>query len=157
MSYDELLQAHEFRWFIMVHHFFGLTQFVSRFLKNYSDISYEDFYKKLHKYFSNKPNTVLGKEIQEFKVALKDVFTNDRHWGWYLEDKRTWEFDEGSIVKIWKKIDLFYQEIKDFVLESNYILEENILDAVIYFQKNAIVNSPFTFSLITEIHDGFLS
>ena len=39
MSFDELLEAHEFRWFIMITHFFGLTQFVSRFLKNYSNIS----------------------------------------------------------------------------------------------------------------------
>jgi hypothetical protein len=157
MSFDELLQAHEFRWLIMVNHFFGLTQFVSRFLKNYSDTSYEDFYKKLHEHFLNKPNTVLGKEIQDFKVALKDVFTNDRHWGWYLEDKRTWEFDEGSIVKIWKKIDLFYQEIKDFVLENNYISDENILDTVIYFQKNAIVNPdkkyPYKLKLSHNVYD----
>ena len=117
----------------------------------------EDFYKKLHTHFSNKQNTVLGKEIQEFKVALKDVFTNDRHWGWYLEDKRTWEFDEGSIVKIWKKVDLFYQEIKEFVLESNFISEENVLDTVIYFQKNAIVNPdkkyPYKLKLSYNIHD----
>jgi len=157
MSFDELLQAHEFRWFIMITHFFGLTQFVSRFLKNYSNITFEDFYKKLHKYFSNKQDTVLGKEIKEFKVALKDVFINDRHWGWYLEDKRTWEFDEGSIVKIWKKVDLFYQEIKDFILESNYISDETILDTVIYFQKNSIVNPnkkyPYKLKLPYNIHD----
>ena len=79
MSFDELLEAHEFRWFIMITHFFGLTQFVSRFLKNYSNITFEDFYKKLHKYFSNKQDTVLGKEIKEFKVALKDVFIKIGH------------------------------------------------------------------------------
>ena len=106
MTFEDILKAHEFKWFMMINHFFGLTQFVARFFKNYSDIECRDFYERLQKHFSDNPNTVLGNEIKELRVALKDVFTNDRHWGWYLEDKRTWEFDEGSVVRIWKKVDL---------------------------------------------------
>jgi len=157
MTFEDILKAHEFKWFMMINHFFGLTQFVARFLKNYSDIEYKDFYEKLQEHFNDNPNTVLGNEIKELRVALKEVFTKNRYWGWYLEDKRTWEFDEASIVKIWKKVDLFYEEIKDFILESNYISDETILDTVIYFQKNSIVNPnkkyPYKLKLPYNIHD----
>jgi len=157
MTFDDIYKAHEFKWFMMINHFFGLTQFVARFLKNHSDIEYEDFYEKLQEYFSNKPNTVLGNEIKELRVALKEVFTDNRYWGWYLEDKRTWEFDEGSVVKIWKKIDLFYQEIKSFIIKSDLIKNVDVLDAVIDFQKNALLNPnltyPYKFKLQYNIGD----
>jgi putative methyltransferase len=157
MTFEDILKAHEFKWFMMINHFFGLTQFVARFLKNHSDIEYEDFYEKLQEYFSNKPNTVLGNEIKELRVALKEVFTDNRYWGWYLEDKRTWEFDEGSVVKIWKKIDLFYQEIKSFIIKSDLIKNVDVLDAVIDFQKNALLNPnltyPYKFKLQYNIGD----
>ena len=111
----------------------------------------------MQEYFSNKPNTVLGNEIKELRVALKEVFTDNRYWGWYLEDKRTWEFDEGSVVKIWKKIDLFYQEIKSFIIKSDLIKNVDVLDAVIDFQKNALLNPnltyPYKFKLQYNIGD----
>lgn len=157
MTFDDILKAHEFKWFMMINHFFGLTQFVARFFKNHSDIDCKDFYEKLQEYFSNKPNTVLGNEIKELRVALKEVFTDNRYWGWYLEDKRTWEFDEGSVVKIWKKIDLFYQEIKSFIIKSDLIKNVDVLDAVIDFQKNALLNPnltyPYKFKLQYNIGD----
>ncbi len=157
MTFDELLQAHEFRWFIMITHFFGLTQFISRFVKNHSNIGYEVFYTKLHEQFSENTDSVLGKEIADFKVALKDVFTNNRYWGWYLEDNRTWEFDEGSIVKIWKQVDKFYDEIKQFLLDNNFVENEKILDTALYFQKHAIINPdkkyPYKLKLPYNIHE----
>lgn len=139
MSRDEMLKAHEFRWFMMINHFFGLTQFVARFLNNHSNIRYKEFYDKLYQYFSDNPKTVLGKEMKEFNIALKKVFTEKRHWGWLLDDKRTWEFDEGSVVRIWKNIDRFYTDIKFFVMKSNLIKDIDVLDTVIDYQQNSLI------------------
>ena len=47
----------------------------------------------LQEHFNDNPNTVLGNEIKELRVALKEVFTENRYWGWYLEDKRTWDLN----------------------------------------------------------------
>ena len=139
MSRDEMLKAHEFRWFMMINHFFGLTQFVARFLNNHSNIRYREFYDKLYQYFSDNPKTVLGKEMKEFNIALRKVFTEKRHWGWLLDDKRTWEFDEGSVVRIWKNIDRFYTDIKFFVMKSNLIKDIDVLDTVIDYQQNSLI------------------
>jgi hypothetical protein len=108
-------------------------------------------------HFKNKPETVLGKEIKKYRESIRKVFTEERHWGWYLEDNRTWEFDEGSIVKIWKQVDKFYDEIKQFLIDNNFLQNEKILDTLLYFQKHAIINPdkkyPYKLKLSYNIHE----
>ena len=157
MNYNDMMKAYDFRWFIMITHFFGLVQVVSRFLNSTDKINYRDFYESMWEHFKNKPETVLGKEIKKYRESIRKVFTEERHWGWYLEDNRTWEFDEGSIVKIWKQVDKFYDEIKQFLIDNNFLQNEKILDTLLYFQKHAIINPdkkyPYKLKLSYNIHE----
>ena len=157
MTHEEILKAHNIRWFLMICHFFGTTQFIARFFKNYLDISYESFYDKLYEYFIKKEDTVLGDEIKKFKVAIKEVFNDSRYWGWYLEDGRTWEFDEGSIFKIFKQKDQFYREIRRFIVEEIYADDLSIIDSIMEYQENALIipdkKYPYKLNLDYNIHD----
>lgn len=157
MTHEEVLEAYNFRWFMMVCHFFGTTQFIARFFKNYLDVSYESFYDKLYEYFTKKEDTVLGEEIKKFKVAIDEVFNELRYWGWYLEDGRTWEFDEGSMFRIFKQKDKFYKEIKKFIVEEIYTDSLEIVDSVMEYQENALIvpdkQYPYKLNLDYNIHD----
>ena len=99
----------------------------------------------------------MGDEIKKFKVAIKEVFNDSRYWGWYLEDGRTWEFDEGSIFKIFKQKDQFYREIRRFIVEEVYADDLSIIDSIMEYQENALIipdkKYPYKLNLDYNIHD----
>jgi hypothetical protein len=44
MTLDEMVESYKLSWFLITWHTGGFSQYVSRFLRKYLDISYEDFY-----------------------------------------------------------------------------------------------------------------
>jgi len=53
MSFDEMLDAQIFSWFLNTFHVNGLTNYISRFLHKNTDINYEKFYGGLYKYLQH--------------------------------------------------------------------------------------------------------
>tara|TARA_A100001201_G_scaffold137283_1_gene127029 strand:+ start:3102 stop:5060 length:1959 start_codon:yes stop_codon:yes gene_type:complete len=138
MPYDDMMEAYDFRWFIMITHFFGLVQVVSRFLNSTGRVGYREFYEDMWKYFKDT-DSVLGKEIKEYQIAIRKVFTEERYWGWFFEESNyTWEFDEGSFIKLVDNIDLLYKEVENYL--GKYFDDKKTLDAVLDYQKEYIVN-----------------
>jgi len=138
MNFDDMMRAYDFRWFIMITHFFGLVQVISRFLNTTDKLEYRKFYESMWEYFKDKPETILGKEIEEYRESIRKVFTEERYWGWTFQDSNyTWEFDEGSFIKLVDNLDELYDEVKVFL--DGYFEDKFLLDAVVDFQKDFLV------------------
>jgi radical SAM superfamily enzyme YgiQ (UPF0313 family) len=50
MSLDEMVDSYKLAWFLITWHTGGFSQYVSRFLKKYLDISYQDFYSEFRQF-----------------------------------------------------------------------------------------------------------
>jgi len=138
MKFDDMMSAYDFRWFIMITHFFGLVQVISRFLNTTDKLEYRKFYESMWEYFKDKPETILGKEIKEYRESIRKVFSEQRYWGWFFEESNyTWEFDEGSFIKLVDDLDELYDEVKEFL--NRYVEDEFVLNSLIDYQKDFLV------------------
>jgi hypothetical protein len=50
MNLEEMIESYKLSWFLMTWHTGGFSQYISRFLRKYSDISYKDFYTNFRKF-----------------------------------------------------------------------------------------------------------
>lgn len=135
-SLEDWKEGHQFRWMIIFGHYLGPLQFISRALRELKDVSYKDFYTSILEFAKSNSNTFLGKEYKNIKDNLNIILKNKRHWGDIISNVGdiNWEVDEATCIRLVKNKDLFYKEIKKYLL-SKYDIETEILDSIIDYQK----------------------
>ena len=155
MSKEEYKDCTVFRWMFMFGHYLGTVQFVSRFLNNAYDIRFRDFYMNLMIYMQEKNgHGFLGEQYAKTEQALSDVLIAKSPWGRVVPEIRenfAWDFEEATVLEVMKNKDIFYSEIKEFVI-SNYDIPEDVLDQLLRYQRSAILNPDLSYPRNEKFH-----
>ena len=126
----------------MFAHYLGYTQYIARFINNYNNISFKSFYMDLMNFCENSTESIfLKKEMLETEKSLSIFLNSKGPMGRVLDKIRpnfAWDYEEATAINIVKSKDIFYTEIKSFL--KNYNIEEKIIDDLIKFQKDSIVD-----------------
>ena len=94
-------------------------------------------------YAKNNSQSFIGKEYKNIKYNLDTILENKRHWGDLISGAGNinWEVDEATCIRLVKNRDLFYKEIRNYLI-NKYDLKSEILDCIIDYQKIRL-NHPF--------------
>jgi len=159
MSHEEYKKAYYFRWQVMYGHYLGVVQFISRFLRSHSDVSYREFYERLLDHSYRNPDSFLGKELKETIKAIEGIMAVEQPWGRILDDVKknfAWDFEEATAIRIVQNKELFYSEIRDFINE-NFPLQEDVLEELFLYQDSAVLDPnleyPIKRKFTYNIHD----
>ena len=136
---EEWIEGHQFRWLVITGHYLGPTQFISRFLRKYSGIPYEEFYQRLLRFIKKNPNSFLGKEYYQILKNLKLILNNKRHWGIVIPEISSinWSVDEASAIKIAMNYEVYEKDLKRFILEDLKItIDEDLFKDLLNYQKD---------------------
>ena len=136
---EEWKEGHQFRWLTIFGHYLGPTQYISRFLRKYSDISYKDFYTSLLEYIKTHPDTFLGQEYDTIFNNLNKILDNERHWGIVIPEisNINWSVDEATAIKVAMNYDIYEFEMSQFLL--NYLkldIDSDLFNDVMNYQRD---------------------
>lgn len=127
--------------FIQAFHIDGLTTYITRFLKKHNNIDYKEFYEAFYTWIQNDP--WLSQKLKEARY-YSDFWTKEGKLvhpdigslkinGFNLPHRTT------LFIQHEDKLNHVYDCVKDFV-KSNYNLDDDILEQLIRFQKNYIID-----------------
>lgn len=157
---EDWIEGHQFRWLIIFAHYLGPLQFISRALKTIYNISYGDFYDNIFSLCKETDNTFLGKEYHEIENNLNKILENKRFWGGIVEGvgNINWNVDEATCIKIANgNKDMFYSEVKGFILSKYPQIEESVFNEILSYQRNRLsdpkTSYPFHKNYTYNIHD----
>tara|TARA_A100001515_G_scaffold69483_1_gene55240 strand:- start:4835 stop:6763 length:1929 start_codon:yes stop_codon:yes gene_type:complete len=156
---EEWKYGHQFRWLIIFGHYLGALQFISRGLNKAYGISYKDFYINLLNFSKGDIDSFIGSEYDDIDNCLSLILENKRHWGFVVEGAGTinWSVDETTRIKIAKNPDLFYEQVKEYVLKTYPNLNYDLVDDLFIYQKSRLsspfVNYPYNKKFSYNIHD----
>jgi len=149
MSFDEMLEAQIFSWYINTFHINGLTTYISRFLKKFRNIEYSDFYEKLFEYV--KQDSWIAEEIEEVGSYYRRWMTTGQidHPIIGNIEIHGWNLIHRSVIRIHadNKYDHIFNMVEDFI-NKEYDLDEgnwdscpdDILEQLMKFQRNYLIN-----------------
>jgi hypothetical protein len=76
MSLEDMVEGYKLSWFLITWHTGGFSQYVSRFLRKYSNISYSDFYKGFREFLQND---------EFWKSEEDEIYSIVKNW--YIDGK----------------------------------------------------------------------
>jgi radical SAM superfamily enzyme YgiQ (UPF0313 family) len=137
---EKMIEAQVFSWFMNTFHINGLTNYISRFLFKYSNISYEEFYDGFFEHI--KTDKWLKSEIERIE---------DHYRNWGLKGKIDHELIQGIEIHGWNLIHSTIIKMHSdnmtnhvFSIIENYLkkfnLPNDLFQSLYDFQKNYIVN-----------------
>jgi len=154
------IEGHQFRWLIIFGHYLGPLQYIARGLNKVYNISFTEFYLSLFEFCKKNSTTFIGTEYKNIISNLDLILKNKRHWGDIIDGVGdiNWEVDEATCIRLTKKKDLFYKEIKNFILKNFNLYDDHIfLDEIFNYQKLRLhdpnTNYPFEVEMSSNIHD----
>ena len=141
-TFEDYVEMSMWRWMLMLMHWLGYSQYMVRALGSTDEITYKAFYDNLFKWLKSNPNTILGEEYLTTEKLLRRVLKKEKIWGRKVDGVSCyWDWEEASAIIIAKNIDKFYNEIKEFIVDT-FTIDFKVLDDIILYQKN-IVKSPY--------------
>jgi radical SAM superfamily enzyme YgiQ (UPF0313 family) len=137
---ETMLDAQVFSWFMNTFHINGITNYISRFLFKYSNVSYEEFYEKLFEYI--KKDQWLSSEIIRIRKHYKNWADYGKIDHILIEgiEIHGWNLVHSTIINMHSKNK--NQHIFDIIhkfLKENFNLDSKMLDQLIQLQRNYIV------------------
>ncbi|MDA7811680.1 radical SAM protein [Candidatus Pelagibacter sp.] len=157
MDVEGYKEAQIYRWMFMFAHYLGYTQYISRFLNIYKNLSYKNFYLDLMNFFINSEKSIfLKNEVNETKKSLEIYMNCKGGLGRVVDDVRknfAWDFEEATAINIIKNKDIFYNEIKFFL--NKYSLDEKLTNELIRYQKDTIIDPNKEYPFVVETNYNF--
>ncbi len=149
MSKEDYKKTTLYRWLFMFSHYLGYMQYIARFISNYKNISFKNFYMDFMNFCENSTESVfLKKEIVETDKSLSIFLSTKGPMGRVLDKVRknfAWDYEEATAINIVQSKDLFYDEVKSFL--KNYSINEEIVDDLIKYQKDTIIDPNIKYPL----------
>lgn len=138
MSKEEWARALLFASYVQGLHNLGLLRAVAIFLRHEHNVNYDKFYNDLISYSEKNEETLLGKIYKKISTLCTGVIKGANGLVSNCEGlgDMWWGFDELVFLEFYKKLELFYKEVKDFVL-SEYTANE-ATDALFSYQQDII-------------------
>lgn len=146
MPKEDWKKCQEYSWAVQTFHTLGLLQYVAIVFVNKYNLNYSNFYLSLIEYAQNNPNAILGLELEKVNESINKIL-NGKSQGQLVPEYDLdiiWPSEEASVLRILEKIDLFYDECKDFVdffiRKNNLFMEKDFLKNLIALQKESMVH-----------------
>ena len=153
MSKEEYGECTVWRWMFMYGHYLGTVQFIARFINKHVGVSFRNFYYSLMEFMKMSGDSgFIGKQYIATEKALAGVLRAESPWGRVVPSIRenfAWDFEEATVLEIMKNLDVFYGEIKHF-LALNYEIENDLVDELIKYQRDAICNPKVQYPIKTS-------
>ena len=159
MPHEDWKQAYMFKWLTGGMHWLGITQFISRYLRNVNGVSFKDFYWKLLKFAQDNEDTFIGSELKltldSLEYAIENQFSLGRVIKEVDEDKAKnqliWDYDEATAINLTlgNNKDKFYKELRIFI--KDYLdqpFEDKLWDEIVRYQSNAIITPTNSYPLV---------
>ena len=138
LSFDEMLDAHIFSWFINTFHINGTSTLLSRFVNRYAGVSYHDFYEELFEFMQT--NAWLANEQEQLKKYYYNWMTQGKidHPEFEIEI-HGWNLIHRTVINmhIEKQYDAVFGLLYDFM--KRYNLPDKLLDSLVKFQRRYFV------------------
>lgn len=139
MNLEDWKKSYKFSWIIQCFHTLGLTQTIAIFFRNYSNISYRNFYTLLLNFCEVNKSLNLSKELNNVDIILNEALLG-KGFGQTIEEfsEIVWPIEEASYLRISNNLDVIFSEIKIFIeslVVSNKIeINENLIKDLIECQ-----------------------
>jgi len=166
LPYEKMLDAQVYSWFQNTFHINGITNYISRFLYNFSNIEYSEFYDKLFDHIDQDP--WLKSEIDRIRKYYINWGTNGRidHPKIQGIEIHGWNLIHSTIINLHSedKASHVFSVVKDFVQKEYAHFPQDVMDQLIDFQSsylidyNKIKSYPLTkdydYDFLGYIHSG---
>lgn len=131
MNLNEMVEGYKLSWFLITWHTGGFSQYISRFLRKYLNLSYDDFYKGFRNYLQTK----------EYWKSHEDKMT-DTIKDWYINGKEI--ISEVGPVTVTASTNQ-YRTLFDIHLNESY---ETMYDLINEYLKTFELNDELYSDLI---------
>ena len=136
----------QYSWTVQTFHTMGLLQYIAIAFVNVYGCNYSDFYSSLVEYAYKNRNSLFGIEVENSKKSL-DSLLSGKEYGQLVPSYGLdifWPPEEASFLRLSENIDIFYDEVSDFVeyfLEKfNFSADKDFLKNLLELQKEVVVN-----------------
>jgi radical SAM superfamily enzyme YgiQ (UPF0313 family) len=139
MNLEDWKKSYKFSWVIQCFHTLGLTQSMAIFFRNYSNISYKNFYMFLLNFCEVNKSLNLSKELNNVDIILNKAL-NGKGFGQTIEEFSdiVWPIEEASYLRISNNIDIIFSELKYFIesllIANKLEINDNLIKDLINFQ-----------------------
>lgn len=141
MPFEIMLDAEIFSWFINTFHINGLSTFLSRFLFKYKNVDYGVFYDKLFSFLCQ--DTWFVQEMNEVREYYRNWMTSGKikHPNVGNVEIHGWNLIHRTVINIHadQKYKYIFDLLEKFIKET-FDVEERILDELLVFNKNYLVD-----------------
>jgi len=158
MDHDMWIQTNMLSYTVQCFHHMNLLQFFAMVLHDEYRVAYIDFYERLLAYTEKNPDCVCGRVFADLRQHLLEVV--EGRGGLLCYDDEfgdiSWPFEEYAFLKIVKEIDIFYDEIRDFL--RSYEMPDDLFDSLLRYERNIIKRpnrATAEFDLAYNLHDYF--
>lgn len=131
-----MLDAQVFSWFMNTFHINGLTNYISRFLHKYQNVSYKEFYETLFEHIKQDP--WLSSEIDRIKEHYGNWSKHGRidHIPIQGMEIHGWNLVHSTIINMQseKKVQHVFDVIENFA-KQNFDIDDEMFDQLINFQR----------------------
>lgn len=140
LPFEKMIEAQVFSWFMNTFHINGLTNYISRFLEKYNNISYELFYEDLFDFI--KKDKWLNSEINRIEHHYRNWAVSGKIDHELIQglEIHGWNLIHSTIIKMHSdnKTEHVFSVIENFL--KRYDLDQKLFDDLFKFQKSYIVN-----------------
>lgn len=158
MNKDMWVKSNLFAAYIQSLYYMGLLRFVSTYLYYEKNIRHSDFYEALITWSEKHPETLSGAIYKTFNNIFS-TFLDGNQTMTYCNPafgEITWFAEEGIFLEIAYRIDDFFREIEEFLIQ--YDIQKDILGNLLLYQKRIICvpgEKQFCFDLEYDVHNYF--
>jgi radical SAM superfamily enzyme YgiQ (UPF0313 family) len=141
MPAQDLIEAATFSWFVTTLHFYGFTNFISRFLRKYKNVNYETFYTKLYEFLCH--DEWFMSEVDDYQNLLQTWFRDGKVTECFIHDVRIlgWNLNYKTVMRLHEhedRIDHLFELIESYVA-NEFDIESRYFDDLFRLQSNYVI------------------
>jgi len=141
MPYPIMLDAEVYSWYVNTFHINGISTFLSRFVYKFLGIDYGKFYEMLFEFLSK--DTWFVREMNEVRNYYDNWMSSGKisHPNVGNVEIHGWNLIHRTVINIHseKKYTYVFNLMKEF-MQSNFNLDKHILDQLMVFQNNYLID-----------------
>ncbi|MBF0584119.1 MAG: radical SAM protein [Magnetococcales bacterium] len=142
-SIEDWREMHRFSWAVLCFHYLGMLQFVAIFLRNFYGISYKDYYQSLVNYGRERPDSLIGQELQSLDEILSNVLSGIGFDKFVPEfEQISWPYEEAAFLKFSEQKGQFFREAKestDHLLHSRgQPFDATLIEQLFHYQFHVV-------------------
>ena len=159
MSFEDWIDCSTFTDLIIIAmHNGGYCRFVSQYLVREKYSTYQKFYCELFEYFKKLPDTGIGGILNRVLTLQYDYINEDYITSYgkvmtqrdmklaitdYLSPEKFWWIYDWAWIQFNEKLDGFYKEIKEYIVNKKFGIDEEVFKDLFVFQRDVMLTPDF--------------